>query len=115
MSTVTLSASTSRERGSRNARRLRTSGSIPAVVYGHDVSSLAISVNAKACLLYTSRASRHGAHQSHGHRHGPESIPEVAHVRGDERSLGMLLVAPDPRAVAALESVVQDASTQRRD
>ena len=48
MSTVTLSASTSRERGSRNARRLRTSGSIPAVVYGHDVSSLAISVNAKA-------------------------------------------------------------------
>ncbi|MGD1013693.1 MAG: 50S ribosomal protein L25 [Acidimicrobiales bacterium] len=48
MSTVTLSATTSRERGSRNARRLRTSGSIPAVVYGHDVSSLAISVNAKA-------------------------------------------------------------------
>ena len=48
MSTVTLSASTSREKGSRNARRLRTTGSIPAVIYGHDVSSLPISVNAKA-------------------------------------------------------------------
>jgi large subunit ribosomal protein L25 len=47
MSTVTLSASTSREKGSRSARRLRTSGSIPAVIYGHDVSSLPISVNAK--------------------------------------------------------------------
>ncbi|MFZ1062985.1 MAG: 50S ribosomal protein L25 [Acidimicrobiales bacterium] len=48
MSTVTLSASTSRENGSRHARRLRNSGSIPAVIYGHDVSSLPISVDAKA-------------------------------------------------------------------
>jgi large subunit ribosomal protein L25 len=48
MATVTLRASASREQGSRNARRLRTSGSIPAVIYGHDVSSLPISVDAKA-------------------------------------------------------------------
>jgi large subunit ribosomal protein L25 len=33
--------------GSRNARRLRTSGFIPAVIYGHEVSSLPIEVNAK--------------------------------------------------------------------
>jgi large subunit ribosomal protein L25 len=48
MSTVTLSASTVRESGSRNARRLRSSGSIPAVIYGHDINSLPISVDAKA-------------------------------------------------------------------
>jgi large subunit ribosomal protein L25 len=47
MATVTLNAHTTREMGSRNARRLRTSGSIPAVIYGHDVSSLPISVDAK--------------------------------------------------------------------
>jgi large subunit ribosomal protein L25 len=47
MATVTLRASASRDHGSRNARRLRTSGSIPAVIYGHDVKSLPISVNAK--------------------------------------------------------------------
>jgi large subunit ribosomal protein L25 len=48
MSAVTLSASTTREHGSRNSRRLRTSGSIPGVVYGHGQSPLAISVDAKA-------------------------------------------------------------------
>ncbi len=48
MSAVTLSASTAREHGSRNSRRLRTAGSIPGVVYGHGQSPLAISVDAKA-------------------------------------------------------------------
>ena len=48
MSAVTLRASTTREHGSRNSRRLRTSGSIPGVVYGHGQSPLAISVDAKA-------------------------------------------------------------------
>ena len=48
MATVTLQASASREHGSRNARRLRTSGSIPAVIYGHDINSMPISVDAKA-------------------------------------------------------------------
>jgi large subunit ribosomal protein L25 len=43
-----LRASTTREHGSRNSRRLRTSGSIPGVVYGHGQSPLAISVDAKA-------------------------------------------------------------------
>lgn len=48
MSQVTLKASTSREKGSSNSRRLRTSGSIPGVVYGPGVSALPISVDAKS-------------------------------------------------------------------
>jgi large subunit ribosomal protein L25 len=48
MSQVTLQASTSRGLGSRHARRLRTTGSIPGVVYGEGVAPLAISVDAKA-------------------------------------------------------------------
>jgi large subunit ribosomal protein L25 len=43
-----LHASTDRAQGSRNSRRLRTAGSIPAVVYGEGVSPLPISVNAKS-------------------------------------------------------------------
>ena len=48
MSKITLEGSTNREHGSSNARRLRQSGSIPAVVYGHGVESLSISVDAKS-------------------------------------------------------------------
>lgn len=47
MSQVTLNASTDREQGSRPSRRLRTAGSIPAVVYGEGVSPLPVSVDAK--------------------------------------------------------------------
>lgn len=48
MSQVTLNASLSREKGSRSSRRLRQSGSIPAVVYGLGVDTLSIAVDAKA-------------------------------------------------------------------
>ena len=48
MSHATLHASTSRAQGSSNSRRLRLSGSIPAVVYGEGVSPLPIAVEAKA-------------------------------------------------------------------
>ena len=48
MSRVTLQASTDREAGSRASRRLRREGSIPAVVYGAGVASLAIAVEATA-------------------------------------------------------------------
>src|SRR5579863_5022784 len=47
MSQVTLHASTSRDLGSRGARRLRHTGSIPAVIYGEGVTAVAISVDAK--------------------------------------------------------------------
>ncbi len=47
MTQVTLHASTSRARGSRNSRRLRHAGDIPAVVYGEGVAALPVSVNAK--------------------------------------------------------------------
>jgi large subunit ribosomal protein L25 len=48
MSQVTLHASTGRAQGSRSSRRLRSAGSIPAVVYGEGVTPLAVSVDAKA-------------------------------------------------------------------
>ncbi|MBW8076597.1 MAG: 50S ribosomal protein L25 [Gallionella sp.] len=48
MSETTLHASTDRAQGSRNSRRLRTAGSIPAVVYGEGVSPLPVSVDAKS-------------------------------------------------------------------
>jgi large subunit ribosomal protein L25 len=48
MSETTLHASTDRSQGSRNSRRLRTAGSIPAVVYGEGVSPLVVSVDAKS-------------------------------------------------------------------
>lgn len=48
MSETTLPASTDRALGSRNSRRLRHDGSIPAVVYGVGVATLSVSVNAKA-------------------------------------------------------------------
>ena len=41
MSQATLGASLTRAKGSRNARRLRASGSIPAVVYGGGAETLA--------------------------------------------------------------------------
>jgi len=47
MSQVTLTASTSRPQGTRNSRRLRLAGSIPAVVYGEGVTALPVAVNAK--------------------------------------------------------------------
>jgi large subunit ribosomal protein L25 len=48
MSQATLNASLTRDKGSRNARRLRASGSIPAVVYGGGAETLSISVDAKS-------------------------------------------------------------------
>ena len=48
MSETTLHASTDRAQGSRNSRRLRSAGSIPAVVYGEGVSPLPVSVDAKS-------------------------------------------------------------------
>jgi large subunit ribosomal protein L25 len=47
MSQSTLSASTTRTIGSRASRRLRTSGSIPGVVYGVGVEPIAVAVDAK--------------------------------------------------------------------
>ena len=48
MSQATLHASTSRSLGSRDSRRLRLAGSIPAVVYGVGVTPLPVAVDAKA-------------------------------------------------------------------
>jgi large subunit ribosomal protein L25 len=47
MSETTLHASTDRAQGSRNSRRLRNAGTIPAVVYGEGVAPLPVSVDAK--------------------------------------------------------------------
>lgn len=47
MSQSSLQASTTRAHGTRNSRRLRLAGSIPAVVYGGGVAPLPVAVNAK--------------------------------------------------------------------
>lgn len=47
MTQATLNALTTRDKGSRNSRRLRAAGSIPAVVYGEGVAPLVVSVDAK--------------------------------------------------------------------
>ena len=47
MSQITLHASTKRPQGSSNARRLRHTGAIPAVIYGEGVAPLPVAVNAK--------------------------------------------------------------------
>ncbi len=48
MSEATLHASTERAAGTRNSRRLRLAGSIPAVIYGADMAPLTVAVDAKA-------------------------------------------------------------------
>ena len=45
MDQVVLSAAPRTERGSRATRRLRRDGRVPAVVYGRDVNSMAVSVS----------------------------------------------------------------------
>jgi large subunit ribosomal protein L25 len=45
MSEVTLTAKPGREPGSRASGRLRTFGQVPAVVYGHGITPLAVSVD----------------------------------------------------------------------
>jgi large subunit ribosomal protein L25 len=48
MPDLVLAADTQRPLGSRNSRRLRHAGRIPAVVYGHGVTSTPVSVDARA-------------------------------------------------------------------
>jgi large subunit ribosomal protein L25 len=48
MTHATLHATATRDKGSRNSRRLRAGGSIPAVVYGEGVEPLPIAVEAKS-------------------------------------------------------------------
>ena len=48
MPDMVLAADSTRATGSRNSRRLRHSGRVPAVVYGHGVDSIPVSVEAKA-------------------------------------------------------------------
>ena len=45
MSEVTLVATTGRPTGSRPSRRLRAKGQVPAVLYGHGMDSLSVSVD----------------------------------------------------------------------
>lgn len=58
MSQVTLSATTSRQIGTRHSRRLRVAGSIPAVVYGNGTNPVPLAVDAKE--FRTAVAGDHG-------------------------------------------------------
>jgi large subunit ribosomal protein L25 len=59
MSEVTLVAESGRAIGSRSSGRLRGEGRIPAVVYGHGISPLSVSIDRKAL--------RHALHTDAGH------------------------------------------------
>jgi len=47
MPEITLVAEPGRESGTRSSRRLRTSGRIPAVIYGHGIDPIPVSVDAR--------------------------------------------------------------------
>ncbi|NNN02919.1 MAG: 50S ribosomal protein L25 [Acidimicrobiaceae bacterium] len=47
MTQITLNATTGRAEGTRNSRRLRTTGHVPAVVYGTGVDPVAVAVDAR--------------------------------------------------------------------
>ncbi len=51
MAEVALSANLRKNPGSSNSRRLRTSGQIPGVVYGHGIDPTSVSVEAKSLRL----------------------------------------------------------------
>jgi len=59
MAEMTLAAEPGRKAGSRESRRLRRAGQVPAVVYGHGMSPLAVSVGARELRA----ALAHGANQ----------------------------------------------------
>jgi len=56
--TPTIEANTRQRTGSRYAKRLRNSGRMPAVVYGHGIDPVAIDLDSKEVL----RHLHHGAH-----------------------------------------------------
>jgi large subunit ribosomal protein L25 len=58
---IVLTADTTRPTGSANSRRLRHTGRVPAVVYGHGVQSTAISVDARALRSALSTAAGQNA------------------------------------------------------
>lgn len=47
MSQITLNATTGREEGTRNSRRLRATGHVPAVVYGAGMEPISVAVDAR--------------------------------------------------------------------
>jgi len=59
MAELTLAAEAGRVTGSRESRRLRRSGRVPGVVYGHGMSPLAVSVGARELRA----ALAHGTNQ----------------------------------------------------
>ncbi len=61
MAEVTLTAEAERTTGSRASRRLRRAGRVPAVLYGHGMEPVAVSVNARELR---SVLSAHGLNQA---------------------------------------------------
>src|SRR5579875_780047 len=61
MAEVTLTAEAERTTGSRASRRLRRAGRVPAVLYGHGMKPVAVSVNARELR---SVLSAHGLNQA---------------------------------------------------
>jgi large subunit ribosomal protein L25 len=86
-------------RGTRTARKLRTTGRVPGVVYGHKEETLSISVSADALLS----AVRHGARVVDLQSDGGLQKAQIAELQWDH--LGLEVLHVDFRRVAADERI----------
>ncbi|HTU91786.1 MAG TPA: 50S ribosomal protein L25 [Gemmataceae bacterium] len=86
-------------RGTRIARKLRTQGRVPGVVYGHKEETVSVSVAAEALLS----AVRHGARVVDLRSDGGLQKAQIAELQWDH--LGMELLHVDFRRVAADERI----------
>ncbi len=86
-------------RGTRTARKLRTEGHVPGVVYGHKEETVSVSVAADALMS----AVRHGARVVDLRSDGGLQKAQIAELQWDH--LGMELLHVDFRRVAADERI----------
>lgn len=86
-------------RGTRTARKARTQGRVPGVVYGHKEETVSVSVSADALMS----AVRHGARVVDLRYDGDLQKAQIAELQWDH--LGMELLHVDFRRVAADERI----------
>ena len=86
-------------RGTRTARKMRTTGRVPGVVYGHKEETVSVSVSADALMS----AVRHGARVVDLRYDGDLQKAQIAELQWDH--LGMELLHVDFRRVAADERI----------
>jgi large subunit ribosomal protein L25 len=96
---VVLTTEKRDSRGTRTARKLRATGRVPGVVYGHKEETVSVSVAADALLS----AVRHGARVVDLQADGGLQKAQIAELQWDH--LGMEVLHVDFRRVAADERI----------